>query len=501
MDNLSQGIITLIVASAAFLLSWHQFRLGNHRIALLLLMLGGLILRVYTSSDMFLHYWDERYHALVAKNLIDNPLKPTLYANPLLPFDFRDWTQNHIWLHKQPLPLWLMASSLWLFGINEIAIRLPSIIMSTAGIAITYVIGKHFFDHRIAFLAAFFFAIHGLIIELTAGRVATDHIDIAFLFFIQLAIFLSIQYVRTGKPIFNIMVGLAMGAAILSKWLPALIVLPIWLLMVLDSGKANYKTIALQFLVLLITGFATFLPWQIYIFTCFPAEAAWESNYNIRHLHEAIEEHQGSVFYFLDKIRIIYGELIYLPLLWFLYRTAKDQRNLKRLAITIWFLIPFLFFSFARTKMQAYLLFTSPALFLITADFFMTISDYKMQLKWKWLINIVLILLIALPVRYSFERIKPFRKIERNPEWVSNLKELSKDVNEKVVLFNYANPVEAMFYTDMTVYPQLPDKETIKRLIREGYTVVINDEGQLPEELLMMDGVKVQPIKSHDSNQ
>jgi 4-amino-4-deoxy-L-arabinose transferase len=151
--------------------------------------------------------------------------------------------------------------------------------------------------------------------------------------------------------------------------------------------------------------------------------------------------------------------------------------------------------------MQAYLLFTSPALFLITADFFMTISDYKMQLKWKWLINIVLIFLIALPVRYSFERIKPFSKIERNPEWVANLKELSKDVNEKVVLFNYANPVDAMFYTDMTVYPQLPDKETIKRLIRDGYTVVINDEGQLPEELLMIDGVKVHPIKSRDSNQ
>jgi len=500
MDNLSQGILTVIVASAGFLFSWHQFRLGNYRVALLLLTISGLILRIYTSSDMFLHYWDERYHALVAKNLIDNPLKPVLYANPLLPFDFRDWTQNHIWLHKQPLPLWLMASSLWMFGINEIALRLPSIIMSTAGIALTYAIGKHFFDHRTAFLAAFFFAIHGLIIELTAGRVATDHIDIAFLFFIQLAIFFSIQYVRTGKPIFNIMVGLAMGAAILSKWLPALIVLPIWLLIVLDSGKANYKTIALQFLVVLISGLATFLPWQIYIFTNFPAEAAWESNYNIRHLHEAIEEHQGSVFYFLDKIRIIYGELIYLPLLWFFYRTAKDPRNLKRLAITTWFLIPFLFFSFASTKMQAYLLFTSPALFLITADFFMTISDYKMQVKWKWLINIALILLIALPVRYSFERIKPFSKIDKNPEWVANLKALNKDVNKKVVLFNYANPVEAMFYTDMIVYRQLPDIQTINRLIREGYTVIINDDGKLPEALLMMDGIDTQAVRSRDSN-
>lgn len=500
MDNLSQGILPVIVASAGFLFSWHQFRLGNYRVALLLITISGLILRIYTSSDMFLHYWDERYHALVAKNLIDNLLKPTLYTNPLLPFDFRDWTQNHIWLHKQPLPLWLMASSLWLFGINEIALRLPSILMSTAGIVMTYAIGKHFFDHRIAFLAAFFFAIHGLIIELTAGRVATDHIDIAFLFFIQLAILLSIQYVKKGTIIFNIMVGLAMGAAILSKWLPALIVLPIWLLIVIDSSKVNYKTIAIQFVIVLVTSIAISFPWQIYIFANFPAEAAWESNYNIKHLHKTIEEHQGSIFYFADKIRIIYGELIYLPLLWFLYITAKDPGNLKRLAITIWFLIPFLFFSFACTKMQAYLLFTSPALFLITADFYMTISDYKMQVKWKWLINVVLILLIALPVRYSIERMKPFSKTSRKPEWVAVLKEMNKEITPRVVLFNYANPVEAMFYTDMTVYAKLPDTSAIKKLIHDGYSIIINDDGKLPEELLMMDGIDIQAVKSMDSN-
>jgi 4-amino-4-deoxy-L-arabinose transferase len=110
--------------------------------------------------------------------MIQHPLMPTLYDNPLLSYDYKSWIANHIWVHKQPLPLWGMALSMWLFGVNEIALRLPSIIMSTIGIYLTFVIGSYFFSRKTGYLAALLFSINGLIIELTAGRVATDHIDI-----------------------------------------------------------------------------------------------------------------------------------------------------------------------------------------------------------------------------------------------------------------------------------------------------------------------------------
>ena len=121
-------------------------------LAVLILMVCGLFLRFYTSADFYLHQWDERYHALVAKNLMSHPFKPTLYENPVLPYDFKDWMGNHIWLHKQPVPLWSMAASMRLFGVNEIALRLPSMIMSTLGIWITYSIGKYLFNKRIGFI-------------------------------------------------------------------------------------------------------------------------------------------------------------------------------------------------------------------------------------------------------------------------------------------------------------------------------------------------------------
>ena len=185
MENLYYGIITISICVLGYGFAFKQYSKNKVFFALILIMLCGLILRLYTSSDLFLHTWDERYHALVAKNLMDNPLLPTLYNNPVLPYDFQNWTENHIWVHKQPFPLWTMAMSMSLFGVNEIALRLPSIILTTLGIGITFQIAKSLFNNRVGIIAAFLYSIHGLIIEVTAGRVTTDHTDVFFLFFIR----------------------------------------------------------------------------------------------------------------------------------------------------------------------------------------------------------------------------------------------------------------------------------------------------------------------------
>ena len=57
--------------------------------------------------DPFLNLWDERFHALVAKNLMNHPLMPTLYDDPVVSMAYDRWDRATIWLHKQPL--FLMA--------------------------------------------------------------------------------------------------------------------------------------------------------------------------------------------------------------------------------------------------------------------------------------------------------------------------------------------------------------------------------------------------------
>src|SRR5688572_19000026 len=115
----------LVLACAA--LGWGTVRLarrGQPRAAALLLVLIALLLRAFAAADPHLHEWDERYHAVVAKNLLRHPLQPTLYDDPVMPYDHRDWFASHVWLHKPPLALWTMATSIGLFGANEAAVRL-----------------------------------------------------------------------------------------------------------------------------------------------------------------------------------------------------------------------------------------------------------------------------------------------------------------------------------------------------------------------------------------
>jgi len=217
MINLWFGILVSILCFAGYLLAWRSMNRQQYGLAILLLLLGGLLLRVFVATDLFLHPWDERFHALVAKNLMSHPFLPTLYENPVLPFDFKNWFSNHIWLHKQPVPLWSMALSMKIFGINEIALRIPTVLISTLGTLAIYRIGEYLYSRKTAFIAAFLFSIHGFIIELTGGRDATDHVDIFFLCFILFSVYFSIRYIKTRKQVFNLMTGLCIGLAVLSK--------------------------------------------------------------------------------------------------------------------------------------------------------------------------------------------------------------------------------------------------------------------------------------------
>lgn len=489
MLNIISGIFVVIISSIGYYLSFKSFKKNKVPLAIALLMLFGLVLRIYLASDLFLHEWDERYHAVVAKNLIDFPLKPMLYAHPVLPYNIENWPANHIWLHKQPFPLWTMALSMWFFGVNELALRLPSVIFTVIGIYLTYEIGRYLFSKRVGFIAAFLYSISGVIIEVSAGRIATDHVDVFFLFFVELAVFWAIKFATGKKQIFNILCGLAIGLAILSKWLPALIVLPIWILLLIDSKRFSIKEISINFLLLLGVIAIISTPWQWYIFEYFPAEAQWESDYNFRHFTEALEDQGGSIWYHFDTLRIIYGELIYLVLIWLLLITLKRFRNLKRAILTVWIFIPFVFFTLSATKMQGYLLFTAPALFISTALFWDYLYRIRRSFRYTWLINSLLFLLLALPIRYTFERLKVFEEREKYPEWVREFKAMKLDSN--AVVFNVERPIEMMFYTDCTAYKILPSEKLVKELIQQGYDVQILDNGTINKFYIRIDGITI----------
>src|SRR5437016_2816679 len=83
----------LLAAVGIFIVSIFLCSVEKYKWSLAALVLGSLLLNIFAIHlDPFLNSWDERFHALVAKNLSAHPFQPMLYANPVLPFDYKNWT-------------------------------------------------------------------------------------------------------------------------------------------------------------------------------------------------------------------------------------------------------------------------------------------------------------------------------------------------------------------------------------------------------------------------
>lgn len=59
--------LSLALLSAILALVWHYKRVNQF--SLWIIILAGFTLRLIPTQDVFLHEWDERFHALVAKNM------------------------------------------------------------------------------------------------------------------------------------------------------------------------------------------------------------------------------------------------------------------------------------------------------------------------------------------------------------------------------------------------------------------------------------------------
>lgn len=319
---------------------------------------------------------DECCHALVAKNLLNHPLKPTLIDEPYVSYTETDWSTNHIWLHKPILPLWQGALSYCFFGVNTFAFRFPSAILSTLAVWLTYLIGVELLTRRAALIAALVQAFSWFIMQLVQGYQFSDAIDISLLFYCELGMYGVIRAVKTGKWRFVLLAGLGQGLAFLSKTYPAFIVTGValagWLAPRFRLAKQENVHLRWQHL-LGILGITVVIgaPWMLYTAIQYPIEFKIEHDYIFRHLTEDIEN-WGAPWYmgFLDSDRMF--DCLFIPVavavcggLTRLFR----EKHLGRMILYAWgigVIIPFLI---ATTKTPSAMLLKMPAFFLIFGDF------------------------------------------------------------------------------------------------------------------------------------
>lgn len=426
------------------------------------------------TRDHFLHPWDERYHALVAKNMIEHPWRPVLYADPVLLYDYRHWTANHVWLHKPPLALWLMALSMATFGANELALRLPNLLHSTLAVALTFAIGRRLFGERAALFAAALHATNGYLLELAGGRTASDHVESLVVTLVAAGAFLSIEDARRPRWILPTAVGALTGFAFLTKSFVALLIPAIWIAAFAQAGafaEAGHRhSLVPRLAVILFIALAVALPWELHVRTAFPHESAWEQAYNWRHFTETLEGHRHPPLYYFQRMARAFGELAYIPLVWFFVRVIRGRLP-QGWPILVWFALPYAVFSFAATKMPGYVAVAAPAVFLMIGCFIASILDFLPRLASRPALRAsavgLIMLLLALPLRTGLERMKLLKGYERNPVWAQQLRDLRPRLEgHRYVLFGVKHPIEAMFYTGATAYSHVPSEEEI-RLVRE----------------------------------
>ena len=458
---------------------------GRHKGSVLLLLLSALSTRVFMAGlDPFLHDWDERFHALVAKNMISDPFVPKLRAHTWFAYDFRDWCNNHIWIHKQPLFLWQMALSMYLLGGDTFALRLPSVIMGTVQVVLVWRIAYLLSQNRsVAFLAAVLQTFSFYHLQLISGQRGMDHNDVAFVFYVTASIWAWCEYIHRGSWGWALVIGLLAGCAVLNKWLIGMVVYFGWIVyLLLDRERRRERSAWTRLFAALCVTAIVCLPWQLYVLHRFPVEARHEFSFAARHFWEVVEGHARPVWYYLNQLPLHIGRL-WLPTLLLGVLVTLTGRRIVRRDLAIGLLadtaIVFVFFSLAASKLPSYTFVASPLLFVFTAIGLYTLFEWlvpRLGLTRFRTALFALLVLVAAAYTMKFWKIldlrassRPYRQAKLdNTALYKALPDLLPPGHRIVLNVTGYEHVELMFFTDLSAHAGWGTEAEVRRMASNG---------------------------------
>ena len=465
--------------------------------ALILLLIASLGLRIFMAHlDPFLWDWDERYHALVAKNLLKHPLIPTLYDKPVLPYDYFLWNSNHIWMHKQPLPLWQMALSFYMFGVSQFTARFPMVIEGVLLTLIIYRIGTLSVNKQVGYLSALIYTSNFYALDFMSGGQALDHIDFALVFYVSASLWAWLEYRDSQKIKWVILTGIFAGLAFMSKWVLGLLIFPAWGIVILVYERktvSSYLKIALAFMISALV----FLPWQIYAYWHFPVEYKFEMNYNSQqHIMNALGGHTGSIWYYFINFDYNYGYiapfiiLFALAMMWLMIRKKEYF-----ICLISFILLPYLMFSFiAATKMPAYCYLACAPVYVAMGCFAYRLQNLlKSGIKKNYRLTISMLLIVTCFLSISLFRIAKIHTGYDHSNYyrinkvlfTDYFRKINKTVPKDYVIFglNYDIEIDMMFYTGNTCYGRYPTAEEYRALKKSGTKIAAIIWKNIPDYL------------------
>jgi 4-amino-4-deoxy-L-arabinose transferase len=262
------------------------------------------------------------------------------------------------YFEKPPLGYWLNAASMWLFGQNAFAVRLPSAVSVGLTALLLFLWARRFTDDAdvptlaaTVFLLSFevlavgtFSVLDSMLSLFTTGTIVCFHLASAS----------SSSHRRT---VLLLLTGVACGMAFLTKGFLALVV-PVLVIVPFMAWEGRFKTLLRMSWLPLIAAVLLTLPWAIAIHRREPD--FWRYFFWVEHVQRFASAHGGQhpapVWFYIPIL--LGGAMPWTPLAGSIVQGLRhtDRRQpMIRLALC-WFLLPLLLFSASSGKLGTYIL-------------------------------------------------------------------------------------------------------------------------------------------------
>ena len=279
--------------------------------------------------------------------------------------DSGDWVNPHFqWagIHrKPPLHFWTVAVSFSIFGVNEFALRLPSVLAIWLTCASLWWFGRRLFGEDRAAWAATILA-SSLVIPLFAKMALTDA---TLLLFQTTAVLGLLNYVHQPHLRWNLLLWTSVALGVLAKGPPILILIGglwVWLLILHPQRRNLLGTHPWLFLpiALLPLGIWMYLSWLRDEGRLLAFLYDW---YLVRRIGGSVLGQTGPPGYHLVVLLLSFAA--WLPFLWMAIgeriRTWRQPWSPNQIALAGWMVFGWLFFELMSSKSPSYALAAQPA--------------------------------------------------------------------------------------------------------------------------------------------
>jgi 4-amino-4-deoxy-L-arabinose transferase-like glycosyltransferase len=334
-------------------------------------LIGALVAAVATLPGLGIGtLWDnsETAYGEVAREIL-------IYHDPIVMH-----LNGHPWFVQPPLYFWMAAALAQLFGIGEFALRLPSALATIAMSAVVGYVVARLASSRAAVLAAV--VLSTSLMQAVVGRLAIMDalLDLA----VASAILAFFGALRTGERRWWFAGWASLALGTLAKG-PVAVLIPVliagaWALWERRAGSVLFLPSPGRWLAGIGVYLAIVTPWAWSLYAAAGPVALAEmlGHYTIGRYLGTIENQSGPLYYYVPVV--ILGTFPWfaflVPAMLDAFGDARRDRgpSIARLCL-VWAILPFLFFSFAQTKLPNYIALELPALAIMIAVWFDRVAD------------------------------------------------------------------------------------------------------------------------------